>query len=164
MCKQRRCRSADAQHSGETLCSHRTWSSTADQARGHPFLIHGNAKGQARHAGHFSVTVGSRTSSSDQHAKAAMRVAQAASYLYTQDATRDARAHEMEVRKANERMATATTQRELRVASFVAERRLRNTWRMRRRRITTTPWHLSQSCSKNTTRRRFVKKNMTSTT
>ena len=34
-----------------------------------------NAKGQERHAGHFSVTVGSRTSSIDQHAKAAMRVA-----------------------------------------------------------------------------------------
>ena len=32
----------------------------------HPFLIHGNAKGQARHADHFSVTVGSRKSSSDQ--------------------------------------------------------------------------------------------------
>ena len=57
----------------------------ADQARGHAFLLHGNAKGQARHAGHFSATVGSRTSSSDQHAKAVMRVAQAALYLHTQD-------------------------------------------------------------------------------
>ena len=147
-----------------TLCSHRNCSSTVDQARGHPFLIHGNAKGQARHAVHFSVTVGSRTSSSDQHAKAAIRVAQAALYLHTQDVTRDAKTHEMEVRKANERIATATAQRELRVASVVAERRLRNTWRMRRRRITTTPWHISQSSSKNTTRRRSVRKNMTSTT
>ena len=40
-----------------TLCSHRNCSSTVDQARGHPFLIHGNAKSQARHAGHFRVTV-----------------------------------------------------------------------------------------------------------
>ena len=83
----------------------------AVSTRGHPFLIHGNAKGQARHAGHFSDAVGTRTSSSDQHAKAAMRVAQAALYLYTQDVTRDVRAHVMEVRKANERIATATARR-----------------------------------------------------
>ena len=151
-------------HSGGTLCSHRNCSSTVDQVRGHPFFIHGNAKGEVRHAGHFRVTVGSRTSSSDQHAKAAMRVEQTALYLCTQDVTRDASAREMEVRKANERITTATALRELRVASVVAERRIRNTWRMRRRRITTTPWHLSQSCSKNTTRRRSVRKNMTSTT
>ena len=56
-----------------------------------------------------------------------MRVKQTALYLYTQDVTRDARAHEMEVRKANERIATATALRELRVASVVAERRLHNT-------------------------------------
>ena len=93
-----------------------------------------------------------------------MRVEQAALYLYTQDVTRDAKTHEMKVRKANERIATVTALRELRVAPVVAERRLRNTWRMRRRRISTTPWHLSQSCSKNTTRRRSVRKNMTSTT
>ena len=80
---------------------------------------------------------------------------QAALYLCTQDVTLGARAHEMEVRKANERIATATALRELRVASVVAERRLHNIWRMRRRRITTTPWHFSQSSSKNTTRRRI---------
>ena len=137
-------------------CTAQRWNTlqprTPDQARGHPFLIHGR------------VTVGSRANSSDQHAKAAMRVPQAALYIYAQDVIRDARAHEMEVWKANERIATATVLRELRVASVVAERRLHNTWRMRRRRITTTPWHLSQSSSKNTTRRGSVRKNMTSTT
>ena len=66
-----------------------------------------------------------------RQAESALRVEKAALDSYTQDVTRDAKAHEMEVRKANERIATTTALRELRVASVVAERRLHNTWRMR---------------------------------
>ena len=80
--------------------------------------------------------------------ESALRVVKATLDSYTQNVIRDDKAHG----------------RELRIASVVAERRLQNTWWMRRRWITTTPWHLSQLDSKNTKHRRSVRKNMTSTT
>ena len=56
-----------------------------------------------------------------RQAESALRVVKAALDSYTQDMTRDAKAHEMEVRKANERIAMTTALCELRVASVVAE-------------------------------------------
>ena len=56
-----------------------------------------------------------------RQAESALWVAKAALDSYTQDVTRDAKAHGLKVRKANERIATTTAQRELRVASVVAE-------------------------------------------
>ena len=56
-----------------------------------------------------------------RQAESALRVVKAALNSYTQDVTRDVKAHEMEVWKANERIATTTALRKLRVASVVAE-------------------------------------------
>ena len=48
--------------------------------------------------------------------RSALRVVKAALDSYTQDVTRDVKVHEMEVWKANERIATTAALRKLRVA------------------------------------------------
>ena len=56
-----------------------------------------------------------------RQAESALRVVKAALDSYTQDVTRDVKAHEMEVWKGNERIAMTAALCELRVTSVVAE-------------------------------------------